>query len=75
MSEMYECGTCGTMTKERNHLCNPQPLSESGACHMKSEKSQQMCEPIQENVQYQCGSCGRPTEDAGNVCKPEKYSP
>jgi len=73
MAEKYECGTCGVVTHEKEHLCNPVEVARKGDyCGRSGEKSEAMCEPMNASLEYTCSSCGRPTEDPDMVCSPEK---
>ena len=73
MSEIYSCKSCGAVTSEAGHLCNPQPVED--ICDLCSEpigNERHICKPKLANMEYVCGGCGRPAERADLVCKPEK---
>jgi hypothetical protein len=75
MAEKYECGTCGMVTHEKEHLCDPIEIARKGDyCGRSGETDEAMCEPMSSSLEFTCSSCGRPTEDPDMVCSPEKKS-
>jgi DNA-directed RNA polymerase subunit RPC12/RpoP len=75
MTDMYTCKSCGSVTTEKGHLCNPMPVDDAcDLCSEPVENARHICKPMLEKMEYKCGGCGRPTEDPDLVCKPVKLS-
>jgi hypothetical protein len=70
MTTLYECGTCGVVTQQREQVCAPKQVdSKSAYCGMAPD-SGEMCSDMKEHLAYVCGSCGRPAEQAELLCDP-----
>lgn len=74
MKDMYECGTCGVVTEESEHLCNPRPINgKEDYCGTAGETAE-MCGVMTKSLEFECGTCGRPSEKPDLVCNPVKTS-
>jgi len=68
MKKIYECGKCGVVTSERDHLCVPRSVDTmDGYCGSTGNISH-MCDSIREKAEYTCVTCGRTAEKADLVC-------
>ena len=74
MEHVYECATCGIVTKTKRHLCNPVAQTEKAAyCgHSSSLNTALMCAEETRRLDYECRRCGRPAESAELLCTPRK---
>lgn len=71
--EVYQCATCGVVTTEEGHLCQPHPTKRRCyRCGQPTEDARHMCRPMRDKLEYVCETCGRPTEEARLVCRPRK---
>lgn len=71
MSAAYKCRTCGVITDEEGHLCNPEGLSSDAEfCGSGPEDTGRICGQMDQKLDYQCFTCGRPTEKLDLVCNP-----
>lgn len=68
MTKLYECGKCGVVTDNRNHLCSPKSVDGMNAYCGSSGAASQMCDSIRSTAKYTCTTCGRNAESAGMVC-------
>ncbi len=74
MKQAFECSTCGIVTKNNGHLCNPVEVKGlSDYCGQPvMKKTAMMCAEETKRLDYECGNCGRTTEKAELVCSPKK---
>jgi len=72
MRELYECGSCGVVTEESTHLCEPRPVESRRDFCGSAPESAGMCDTMKKTLEYECGNCGRPVESAGLACNPVK---
>ena len=73
MADMYTCASCGALTSEKGHLCNPKPVDDiCEVCSEPAETTRHICKPMLGELEFVCESCGRPAVSADLVCKPKK---
>lgn len=74
MGELYKCATCGGLTKEKGHLCAPQPVhgGKCDYCGEGEESARHVCRPMREKLEYVCDACGRLAASADLLCRPAK---
>lgn len=73
MVNVYSCKTCGLVTQEKGHLCNPIPSKKVVACkHCGTITSdpRHVCSPTLVNLKYSCDSCGRLAPKREMLCRP-----
>lgn len=71
MSSVYKCGTCGVISNQQDHLCQPGEMASSDDfCGSGPENISQLCDSMSENLRYQCYNCGRPSENPNLLCQP-----
>ncbi|PLX81875.1 MAG: hypothetical protein C0616_03500 [Desulfuromonas sp.] len=71
MNLVYECRSCGVISQEEGHLCQPQRLENMGVYCGTQKENVQMCTEMKQHLTHVCGSCGRPAEQADMVCDPK----
>lgn len=74
MKQTYECTTCGIVTENRGHLCQPVALEGRGDyCGQPiGKKTALMCAVETDRLDYECSNCGRTAEKSDLVCAPRK---
>ena len=74
MASTYECATCGIVTKEKGHLCNPIKVEgmQDYCGQSSSLRTAMMCAEETQRLKYECSSCGRTAETVDLVCSPRK---
>ena len=82
MSKIYECGTCGVVTKIEADVCVPKEKNDKEEFCGFSKPRAVMCEPVKQHLAYSCGgigdsggrrrsgTCGRPAQQPELVCNP-----
>lgn len=71
MDKVYECVTCGIVSKNERHLCNPAETKEKDYCgHSSTLQTAMMCAEETRRLDYVCGRCGRPAEKPELLCSP-----
>src|SRR4030067_1538043 len=74
-SKVYECGSCGMVTTEKGHLCDPHEIKQVYTCEycgVSVSDPRHVCKPKVANMSYVCDACGRVAVDKGNLCEPMK---
>lgn len=62
MENVYTCETCGLVTTNKGHLCNPVPAKKVVSCKFCGTVTgdpRHVCAPQIVNLKYICDSCGR----------------
>ena len=74
MKQRFECATCGIVTENQEHLCQPVAVAgRSAYCGLPvSKKTAMMCAEETSRLDYECGTCGRTAETPELVCTPKK---
>lgn len=72
MSKEYKCGTCGVVTVNKQHLCQPQEQADGAHCGSVPTQSVSMCDSIDQNASYTCSGCGRASVDPELLCQPKQ---
>lgn len=73
MVNFYTCETCGLVTTEKGHLCNPIPAKKVVACKFCGTVTgdpRHVCAPKVVNLKYICDSCGRLASKREMLCRP-----
>jgi hypothetical protein len=71
MSSIYKCGTCGVVSDERGHLCEPEKTASwAEFCSSGPEHVSQICEEIDRKLEFQYFTSGRPTDKPDLFCNP-----
>ena len=71
MTDLYECGRCGVVSEESNHLCQPQEVAgREDYCNVLAPRD--ICNSMNETLAFECASCGRPAEKKELLCDPHK---
>ncbi|WP_303720613.1 hypothetical protein [Malonomonas rubra] len=71
MMESYKCMTCGVISDEMDHLCEPEQMqSRKEYCGSGPEHISKMCDEMDRNLQFQCFTCGRPSDKPDMICNP-----
>lgn len=70
MTRIFECGTCGVVTHNRDQLCNPEEREDRHSFCGTAPERGTMCDDMRKKLPYVCGTCGRPAGQADLVCKP-----
>jgi uncharacterized Zn finger protein len=71
---MYTCKTCGAVSPEAGHLCDPTEASKVYTCEYcgaQSSKKRHICKPKLQQVKYFCENCGRVAVKEDDLCKPK----
>ncbi len=74
MFSAYKCKTCGSVSREHQHLCQAEEVrsrAEYCATEMLHD-SHPDCVTMDERPQYQCEGCGRSTDEPNLLCRPVK---
>lgn len=71
MNLIYECSSCGVISQEDEHLCQPQRLENMGVYCGTQKVEPHMCDEMKAHLPHVCGTCGRPAEQADMVCDPK----
>lgn len=74
-AKTYTCTTCGKVTKDRSHLCNPAPAKDvymCAYCGATAGDPAHVCSPLLANLKFFCKTCGRVTPYRGAVCQPKE---
>lgn len=73
MKKTFECATCGIVTKDKKHLCNPVVVKSEDYCgHSTDLQTAMMCAEETTRLDYVCGRCGRPAENSALLCSPRQ---
>jgi len=73
MASAYKCGTCGVVSDEQEHLCQPAEMAHHAEyCGSGPEQISQMCDAMDAKLEFQCFTCGRPTDKPDMVCNPTR---
>lgn len=68
MTKLYECGKCGVVSKEQNHLCSPVSFDTMDSYCGASSDTSSMCDSIREKAEFTCTTCGRTAESPDLIC-------
>ena len=74
-AKIYKCGTCGVVTTEKGHLCNPQEVKKTYTCEycgVTVTDPRHVCKPKVAELSYVCDVCGRVAVDRKHLCEPKK---
>ena len=72
-SGVYKCKTCGMVTTEKGHLCNPQEVKRAYTCEYCGttvSNPRHVCKPKLAKLNYVCDACGRVAVAKEHLCKP-----
>lgn len=70
MSKVYECVTCGVVTKSESRICVPKEREDKAEFCGYSKPRASMCQSVKETLPYSCGTCGRPSQQPELICNP-----
>jgi hypothetical protein len=73
MGNVYTCQTCGIVTTNKGHLCNPVIAEKVVACKFcgtLSDDPRHVCAPKVVSLKYVCDSCGRLAPRRELLCNP-----
>ncbi len=73
MGNAYTCKTCGLVSTDKGHLCNPVMAKKVVACKYCGTVTgdpRHVCAPKVMNLKYACGSCGRLAAKKELLCHP-----
>ena len=70
MGNIYECETCGVVTKTESRVCVPKQHKDKEQFCGFSKPRTSMCQPVKESLPYSCGDCGRPAQQPELLCNP-----
>jgi uncharacterized Zn finger protein len=73
--EMYSCKTCGKVTTDQGHLCDPKEIKRAYVCEycgVTSSNPRHICKPKVAKIKYTCEACGRVAVDEGLLCRPKE---
>jgi predicted SprT family Zn-dependent metalloprotease len=71
----YTCKSCGKISSEEGHLCDPTSagkLYTCGSCGEQARKKKHLCKPQAAKFEYFCGGCGRGAVSGDQLCDPHK---
>ncbi len=74
-STVYKCGSCGMVTTEKGHLCDPHEIEKVYTCEycgVAVSDPRHVCKPKVAKVSYVCDACGRVAVEKGHLCEPVK---
>jgi uncharacterized Zn finger protein len=74
-AKAYKCGTCGLVTTDKGHLCDPQPIKQTYTCEycgVTVTNPRHVCKPKVSKLSYVCNACGRVAVAKEHLCKPSK---
>ena len=74
-AKIYKCGTCGLVTTEKGHLCNPREVIKAYTCEYcgaTATDPRHVCKPKVAELNYVCDVCGRTAVDRKHLCEPKK---
>ncbi len=74
-SKVYKCGSCGMVTTEKGHLCDPQEIKKVYTCEycgVAVSDPRHVCKPKVSKMSYVCDACGRVAVDKDHLCEPMK---
>jgi predicted RNA-binding Zn-ribbon protein involved in translation (DUF1610 family) len=74
-SKVYKCGSCGMVTTEKGHLCDPREIKNLYTCEycgVAVSDPRHVCKPKVAKVSYVCDACGRVAVEKGHLCEPVK---
>ena len=69
----YECKTCGKVTTDKGHLCEPSEVGKIYTCeHCGKQVSNEkhVCKPLVMEFKFFCNDCGRSAVSEKDVCNP-----
>ena len=70
MGKIFECETCGVVTKNEAQICTPKEKDDKKKFCGFSKPRASMCEPVRQTIPYSCGTCGRPAQQPELICNP-----
>jgi DNA-directed RNA polymerase subunit RPC12/RpoP len=74
-SKVYKCGSCGMVTTEKGHLCDPHEIKKVYTCEycgVAASDPRHVCKPKVSKMSYVCDACGRVAVEKGHLCEPVK---
>jgi len=71
MTTLYECGSCGVVSEESGHLCQPKEVA-GREDYCGTMPVRDICDTMNETMTFECAACGRLAEDKELVCDPHK---
>lgn len=74
-AKVYRCDTCGLVTTERGHLCNPREIKKAYTCEycgITVTDPRHVCKPKVAELNYVCDVCGRTAVDRKHLCEPKR---
>jgi hypothetical protein len=72
-AKKHTCKTCGEVTEEPGHLCDPLELEEAFVCEhcgAATTDPRHICKPKLEKINFVCIACGRVAQLPGQLCNP-----
>jgi uncharacterized Zn finger protein len=72
---IYKCKSCGLVTTEKGHLCDPQKIQRAYTCDycgITVSNPRHVCKPKVAKFNYVCDACGRVAVEKELLCKPNE---
>jgi len=70
---IHTCKSCGKVSGETGHLCDPVELKQAHVCEdcgQASTDPRHICKPKLRNVNFACVACGRVADIPSKLCNP-----